>query len=1064
MLTLKRIVLLCMATCLTVTDTTSLHSQIQAPGTGSGGCATGPASTGTAGSFAYVGRGTTDVNGNALCFSAGSGDWQTISTEYGTFRMQTLADQWPDGESYDSGDGSENFTINQYDGYRRIVDYDTVSLSELDPMGRVARSSAPAVVEVFGDRCLQGPTEWTDGMWRISTAPTTGFFVSNDVIVTSAKATKKLTFEEDKGKWGADGYLVSQLSCSEYAAQMGGTWEEGQGPFIRLFDDRWASGTVVASDSNIAVIKLTAVTSNGNTLANTWAPWTDASIPGDPLPFAPSGAASGSVLAIHHPFDGRRTGGWHLTVGPVVSCDKLSSQMPGNRFAVDLYTDNGSVGGPILDGQGFVLGVITDEASTGHPDVCKEDIYRGRNTLGILSSFLAAPPSMTGVIPVDEFRTLVLANTTGTANAPASTAPAWPANALTLDQARFEVVDWGDQFTASGFPKTGLDSDAFDIARQATVMFTRQAGCAVCEENARNNDFSVTCLCTGVAITNHLIMTNNHCVAELDVGQEATFRTYEGQDVNAVLIGKSSIDGNPNDINGREYDPVERGDVALFRTTQRMALTPARLANSDLLRQYDPVLSVGHPAAMSRSGPFVTTAGSFVSEDPLYEGMQYYILPVSGGSSGSGIFNLQGELIGQLQGGGVYSSGERTTILRTKYGRRALEINTDILNVELNPEPFEVSPYVPIATGIMTLGAPSNYIRTLVERWAPGELAATDNAPSVLADPPASVTISGQVTNLVTGQPVSHAAVTIANNTATTDTDGRYSLVAQAPGIGRDGFTFIDQTRAYDATYSHPRFGIIADGYYPRESWLSLTGATTVNASVIPMSDGFDLTFFDHVFRKGHLGHQGTIRWTQQPTIEIWTQTFRCAGSCTDGSVHYEATEDAAPAHFEEHARYAAAQMSALTGGAYSNPEIITTSHAPGTKVNGDGSPYDSPAEYGQNIRFMYVDTFPSPHSTNGGATDRKTSGQAIIDALVTINASQSPSTSNAIYVHEFAHTLGFSHPDGVPAVPRPSIMGPDPIVVTDADRLHGAILYSRPPGSLTADEDPVTAIITDSR
>ena len=112
----------------------------------------------------------------------------------------------------------------------------------------------------------------------------------------------------------------------------------------------------------------------------------------------------------------------------------------------------------------------------------------------------------------------------------------------------------------------------------------------------------------------------------------------------------------------------------------------------------------------------------------------------------------------------------------------------------------------------------------------------------------------------------------------------------------------------------------------------------------------------------------------------------------------------------------------------------------------------------------MYVDTFPSPHSTNGGATDRKTSGPAIIDALVTINASQSPSTSNAIYVHEFAHTLGFSHPDGVPAVPRPSIMGPDPIVVTDADRLHGTILYSRPPGSLTADEDPVTALITDSR
>lgn len=45
--------------------------------------------------------------------------------------------------------------------------------------------------------------------------------------------------------------------------------------------------------------------------------------------------------------------------------------------------------------------------------------------------------------------------------------------------------------------------------------------------------------------------------------------------------------------------------------------------------------------------------------------------------------------------------------------------------------------------------------------------------------------------------------------------------------------------------------------------------------------------------------------------------------------------------------------------------------------------------------------------------------------------------------------------PRGVPSVRGPSIMGPDPVVVTDKDRLHAKILYQRPAGSTSPDRDP---------
>ncbi len=707
------------------------------PGGGSGNgtvpanCEAGPGNSTLPGSFIYDGGGATDINNDVTCFAVGDGDWKTVTTSYGQFKKQSLADKWPDGE-YFVEDNRQHYSHNTYEGYKRLPVNDTVELTELDGLSRVARSSAPAVVEVFGDRCFR--TSSSQSAWTIVQLPSAGFFVNDRVVVTGVAGIRKLEYNEIMQGWGEAPFPQSIYSCAEQEAEEKtwqdaeylSTFEEGAGPFIRLFDGRWASGKVLAANDVAAVIELERVTSNGDTLVSTWDAWDPALAPGDPLPLSPASTVTGTLLTIHNPEEARVNGGWLMTTGPVVSCDYVNDRLAGTGLvALDVYTDRISIGAPVLDEQGYVVGVIDSERVAVHPDSCKPERYKGKNTLGILSDFLASTADMAGMIPVDGIRNLILGATSGMATAPAKTDPDWVLNPEVATGARFEVIDWGEDFTASGFPKSELNSEAFNVAKQATLMFTREDGCALCKEEAeRSNDFSVTCMCTGFAVTNNLIVTNDHCVPALSLGDKTTFRSFYGQDVEAELIGTSRIDGVGTDIHGRDYDPVHKGDVALLRTKQRMDLTPVKLADSDLLEQYDPVLSVGHPAVMARTGPFVTTVGHVLGLNVQYPNNLQYQLPAHKGASGSGVFNLDGEVIGQVANGGHYYQGEIQTSLITQYGRRALTIDHDPFWLNLSPIPFEVSPYVPVARGLSTGGAPSNYIRQLVEQWAPGELAA----------------------------------------------------------------------------------------------------------------------------------------------------------------------------------------------------------------------------------------------------------------------------------------------------------------------------------------------------
>ena len=666
--------------------------------------------SGAPGSFVYDGGQTAGPDGGVVNFPTGSGDWKTVTTSYGQFRLQTLADRWPDNYS-------------SYKGYERVGVDDTVNLASLPPLSRVARTSAPSVVEVVGDRCLRrlsnAPSDGKKGQWQMATSPSAGFFVSDRIVLTEAAAIKQIV-GNPAGGWGDPPYPVSPESCAELrAASPEDEFEEGAGPFIHLFDGRWASGTVTASNDAVVLIELERVTSDKDLLVSEWETWDPSSAP-KALPLAPDGVTSGTVLTIHHPDKSRSIGGWHLTTGPVVDCDQLQAKHPtnipgGTWFALDVHTESGSYGAPVLNAEGFVVGVVIDGT---RPDdwICESEKYRGKNNLGILSSFLADPPYLSSALSVDEIRLLVASATSDLSITPPTENPSWPGAPANLASANYQVIDWGDDFTESGFPVSELSTEAFDVATQATVMFSRLSGCPSCDEALRTDDFNVNCICTGVALTNHLIATNAPCVPGLSLGAESTFQTYYGQIVNAQLVGKSSIDG----VSYRG-DPL-KGDVALLRTTQRMDLTPVELADSAQLQEFDPVITVGHPAVMLRSGPFVTSVGSAIGRNSGYEGEAFYRLPSAPGASGSAVFNLEGKVLGIIGQGQLAYVAERDVLVEPKYGKSALEIDTNDLKIDLPPSPFGLSDKVAIWRGYTSMGAPSNYIRTLIDNWAPGEI------------------------------------------------------------------------------------------------------------------------------------------------------------------------------------------------------------------------------------------------------------------------------------------------------------------------------------------------------
>lgn len=670
-----------------------------------------------------------------------------VCTGDGCFELFTKLDGLNDGSIRDDGSASIRVISWDPDEVAEIVTPNVASASS--EIKKAGHNAALSTVVVYGDWCMDqsntSQNRSSEPVYHL-TMPESGFFVSDSLVLTSLNALRDMEYQAEAGTLDVNGGISvppdfwGPNACKKFGEQIFGgagqsPLESGAGPIVQLFDGRWALGEIVWRDeaSGLGAVRLVSVTDNRKQAFSSWAPWKAGMSNQHWLALEPTSFSSlGQTATVHSPELARHEGGWFVSLGNASNC---AINATGSRLYLNHYSDIGSNGGPIVNAAGTVVSIVESRRNDRDGELCAENkTSTTKNSLGPLSRYYADSSDVTVGIPITsaivDALTQIEPALSKTPPTPSVEATRRPAVAVEATQ-RFEIRIPNAKFTVSGFPVDKLDSPAIDIAKQATVAFTRETGCAVCNENRLSSNFDIPCICTGFAVTETLIVTNDHCVTDLTIGAKTTFRTFYGQDVEAELIGKTSLDGETelnalyrekfgDAANGAGQIDFHRGDVALLRTVQPMlSVQPLRIADSALLEPWQPLITVGHPSVMTRTGPWVTGVGSFVGADYFDRTSQAYNLPAQKGASGSAVVNLAGELVGQIAYGGIASQTEKTTLLPQKYDLFAVELLVD--SVGIRPAPYSDIEAIPISLAV-SRGAPSSYIREMIEKWAPGEL------------------------------------------------------------------------------------------------------------------------------------------------------------------------------------------------------------------------------------------------------------------------------------------------------------------------------------------------------
>ena len=668
-----------------------------------------------------------------------------VCTGDGCFELFTKLDGLNDGSIRDDGSASIRVISWDPEEVAKIVTPNVeLASSEIQKAGH---NAALSTVVVYGDWCMDqsNASQNSEPIFHL-TMPESGFFVSDSLVLTSLNALRDMDYHAEAGTFDVNGGISvppdfwGPNACTKFGEQIFGgggqnPLESGAGPIVQLFDGRWALGEVVWRDEAIGLgaVRLVSVTNNRKQAFSSWTPWKAGLSNQHWLSLEPTSFSNlGQTATVHSPELARHEGGWFVSLGNASNC---AINETSSRLYLNHYSDIGSNGGPIVNEAGSVVSIVESRTNDRNGVFCAANkTSTTKNSLGPLSRYYADSSNVTVGIPItlaiiDALREIEPAlpeNPSMSSGAPVQR----PAVALGAVQ-RFEIRIPSDQFTVSGFPVDKLDSSAIGIAKQATVAFTRETGCVACSENKLSSNFDIPCICTGFAVTETLIVTNDHCVTELMIGAKTTFRTFYGQDVEAELIGKTSLDGETelnalykekfgDAANGATQVDFHRGDVALLRTAQSMlSVQPLKISDSALLEPWQPLITVGHPSVMTRTGPWVTGVGSFVGADYFDRTSQAYNLPAQKGASGSAVVNLDGELVGQIAYGGIASQTEKTTLLPKKYNLFAVELLVD--SVGLRPAPYSDIEAIPVSLAV-SRGAPSNYIKEMIEKWAPGEL------------------------------------------------------------------------------------------------------------------------------------------------------------------------------------------------------------------------------------------------------------------------------------------------------------------------------------------------------
>ena len=296
--------------------------------------------------------------------------------------------------------------------------------------------------------------------------------------------------------------------------------------------------------------------------------------------------------------------------------------------------------------------------------------------------------------------------------------------------------------------------------------------------------------------------------------------------------------------------------------------------------------------------------------------------------------------------------------------------------------------------------------------------------------------------NLIHGGWLEGATVDLGppGNTATTNEDGYavFSCTETSPGSCNVG--------AID-------FQAEKSGYLTTKNQISVTSEVTQGRHGLIPNDNikFDLGFFDNVWRDN--GSHGIKQWITNPTIQvqIWNQDFQCL---VPNGMECESfiALGTVPSNFESIARTVTADYVPLLTGQMRNANIQTITKPVGT-VMSDSCWAISPA----TVVIVMVDMGDNSGEAGRSYTMSCQSDTAILSALVIMK----PGADGYTVGHEIGHVVGMSHPDGYPAVPKPSVMKDDDTGISDWDQYSGFVNYKhRTPGYTSPDTAPSGATI----
>lgn len=180
------------------------------------------------------------------------------------------------------------------------------------------------------------------------------------------------------------------------------------------------------------------------------------------------------------------------------------------------------------------------------------------------------------------------------------------------------------------------------MSQQALVHTTEgtggsggQSGRLTTAQNVASNDDSVVMIQTdygqgsGVVVGDRLILTNLHVMRN---GKSGKVVTNDGRSISIQGVAA--------------YD--EKHDLALVLTKENLKLVSIRFGSMDDMKKGDSVVAIGSPLGVQNT----VTEG--VISNIVYENGSYYYqisAPIDHGSSGGGLFNQYGELIGLTSSG-----------------------------------------------------------------------------------------------------------------------------------------------------------------------------------------------------------------------------------------------------------------------------------------------------------------------------------------------------------------------------------------------------------------------------